>query len=672
MINCLTNAHAAPETLLSETRYVTKVQARTFEKALGIATVADLLAHCPRRYEDRSRVLSPCEWGDGENAVITGEATAVRRGRSATGKAIVTASVLCDNERVNLLYFGQRYVAAQFERLIGERIVACGKLRKVARATYEMDDAEVERAGTDASSALFGRIVPIYPLAAGVTQRAVRMAVWRMIQGGAPLCPGGATRRERPSQLDLMPLHEALSEIHYPSSTESAEKARRSLSFEMICGRNEELLKARPHGVRTPYVDGRIASWVASETRSNLPFPLTRAQTRVLAECLADLTRERPMNRLIQGDVGSGKTVVAAALMLAAVRGGVQAALMAPTDLLAKQHGEKLNSLLAPWSVPVTTLTGSTAPQARADVMRRLALGEPLVVSGTVALIQERMQFANLGLAIIDEQQRFGVESRRALREKGTSVDLLVMTATPIPRTLALTLYGDLDVSTIDELPPGRVPIKTHVRINQDREKVYSALKTVLDRGERAYVVCPLVDQDDDRADMAAVLSLAEDLSNGYLRGYRVSYAHGRLHARDLEKTVSDFRKGRIDVLVASTIVEVGVDVPEASVIIVESADRFGLSQLHQLRGRVGRSDRAGYCVLISNNESPRSVDRLRTLGRCSDGFKIAEEDLRLRGQGDLEGIRQSGVSALPLLRLPDDIDLLCAARLVFTAERTQ
>jgi ATP-dependent DNA helicase RecG len=282
------------------------------------------------------------------------------------------------------------------------------------------------------------------------------------------------------------------------------------------------------------------------------------------------------------------------------------------------------------------------------------------------------MQFANLGLAIIDEQQRFGVESRRALREKGTSVDLLVMTATPIPRTLALTLYGDLDVSTIDELPPGRVPIKTHVRINQDREKVYSALKTVLDRGERAYVVCPLVDQDDDRADMAAVLSLAEDLSNGYLRGYRVSYAHGRLHARDLEKTVSDFRKGRIDVLVASTIVEVGVDVPEASVIIVESADRFGLSQLHQLRGRVGRSDRAGYCVLISNNESPRSVDRLRTLGRCSDGFKIAEEDLRLRGQGDLEGIRQSGVSALPLLRLPDDIDLLCAARLVFTAERTQ
>ncbi len=634
---------------------------------VGISTVADLLLFLPYRYVDRT-----CQTGIA-GLRVDQEATAVGRVASmgvisGRRKRFVMA-VEDGSGYLDCVWFtGYTYFWQAFSK--GDLVAVGGRVARFGQKLQMVHpEVEVLSRGEDEARLHTGRIVPLYTTSARMkAERLSSRGLRRLIYGALEAVSGDIVDPLPPSvrtRCGLLPLASAIRTIHFPDSHEEAEAACRRLAFDELLFlqlRLGGLQRAREGQPGRPL---RACGPLAETLVTHLPFQLTGAQRRALGEIRRDLSRPVAMHRLLQGDVGSGKTLVALLAMLAAVEGGAQAALMAPTEILAEQHAGVLRELLAPLDLPVYLLTGRLRQVERREVLKALACGDARIVVGTHALLREDVVFEDLGMAVVDEQHRFGVLQRAALREKGEGVHLLVMTATPIPRSLALTLYGDLDVTVLDELPPGRGPLVTGWRLAADRHRAFSFLREEVVKGRQAYIVYPLIEESGER-DMKAVTRAFVDLQQGPLRGLRLGLLHGRLPADEKAAVMSGFRAGQIDALVSTTLIEVGMDVPDATVMLVEHAERFGLSQLHQLRGRVGRGAHASYCVLIADPAgglTPEAHARLDTMARTRDGFEIAEMDLQIRGPGQIFGTRQAGFPEFRFAHLGRDGDLVVLAR---------
>ncbi|MGD8397649.1 MAG: ATP-dependent DNA helicase RecG, partial [Anaerolineae bacterium] len=605
-------------------------------KRLGIETVGDLLRHFPHRYDDYSTLkpINQLEYGEETTIIGTIWETSTRKTRGGT--TIVTSIIADASGTIEATWFNQAYLARQLRG--GRRIVLSGKvdeyLGRLNMQAPEWEPLERELIHT-------GRLVPVYPLTRGITARWMRRLMKRVVDHWAPrlmdYLPGSV--REGTGLIDLST---AIRQIHFPDSTEAAEAARRRLSFDEFLFIQLGVLHKRQQwqsrrGTPMPGDEHLLSAFVAS-----LPFELTGAQRRAVDQILADLGRDVPMSRLLQGDVGSGKTVVAAAAILMAAAAGKQAALMAPTEILAEQHHRTLSDLLAgaeEWGlgrpVSVELLTGSLGRVERRDVYNALATGEVDVVVGTHALIQRHVTFENLGLVIVDEQHRFGVVQRGDLRGKGEAPHVLVMSATPIPRSLALTVYGDLEISVLDELPPGRQPIETRWLLSRERERAYAFLRKQVAQGRQVFILYPLVEES-DKVEARAAVDEYERLRKHVFPDLRLGLLHGRLKADEKDEVMERFRRGEVDILISTSVVEVGIDVPNASVMLVEGADRFGLAQLHQFRGRVGRGEHRSYCLLLSDTATPddpetrATWERLKAIEETQDGFVLAEKDLEI------------------------------------------
>jgi len=621
---------------------------------IGLRTYGDLLHHAPRRWEDRRALPGFAAAAGLEKATVVGSVVGRKLVPTRRGGGVLRV-VLEDafGERLTALWFNQPWVEKQvFPR---QRLIVTGRVKCRGRSTellvegYEVDD--------EGPSLSTGRIVAVYPSTQGLAQAYLRRAVDRTLRVLPPL--GDTLPRRLRADMDLIDLDRAWRDVHQPPDEGALQRALRRLKFDEFLLLELRMLLQRDLGV------GRSLAGSdedAATFRSALPYVLTTAQARALEEIRADLATPRQMARLLMGDVGSGKTAVAAGAVWTAVRAGAQAAVMAPTELLARQHLASFTDLLWPLGVRVDLLVGGMGARDRAAARARLLSGATDVVVGTHALIQEGVEFHDLGLAVIDEEHRFGVEQRRRLIRGAP--DVLVMTATPIPRSLALTLYGDLDVSVLDELPPGRAPVATRLVRAAQRAAVYRELWAELrDRARQAYVVAPLVEDSEALDEVVSARTLFDDLRALLPADARLGLVHGRLAPSEKDAVMQAFRDHELDVLVATTVVEVGVDVPNATVMVVENAERFGLAQLHQLRGRVGRGEAPGRCVLIAGEASRATMTRLRVVERHTDGFLIAERDLELRGPGELRGTRQSGMPDLTFGDLAADVAVIEQAR---------
>ncbi len=654
---------------------------------LGVHTIRDLLYYFPHRYNDFANIRSISEIVVGEEQTVLAtvwSAAEVPMGRRLKGTEAIVGD---ETGTLRVIWWGQRYIVRQLRP--GSRVALSGRVG-VYRGQRQMENPEYE---LPASEDLIhtARLVPVYSLTEGLYPRVVRRLAKEALDAFADSVPDPLPP-ELKERLSLWPLPYALRQMHYPDSLETADTARRHLAFQELLFIQLGVLKRRQawqqsgtaYPLASPTCRGALAGFVAS-----LPFSLTQAQERAMAEVAADLTRQVPMSRLLQGDVGSGKTVVATAGLLAAAASGCQGAIMAPTEILAEQHYRTVCRLLeprtenrdpdGPWfqvlgsgfiavsppyldrPVRVALLTGSLKGKEKAAAQEAIARGEVDIAIGTHALIQEDVTFPRLGLVVVDEQHRFGVMQRAALRAKGQSPHVLVMTATPIPRTLALTVYGDLDISVIDEMPPGRKLIKTIRALSHERDEAYAFLREEVAKGRQAYVICPLVEESEAIAAKAAVQEY-QRLAREVFPDLRLGLVHGRLSSAEREADMRAFRDGELDILVSTAVVEVGIDVANATIMLVEGADRFGLAQLHQFRGRVGRGEHQSYCILLSENPSEEAQERLRLMETIYDGFRLAEEDLRLRGPGEYFGTRQTGLPDLRVARL-SDVDLIEKAR---------
>ena len=631
---------------------------------LGVETVEDLLRLAPRRYEDRRNPQPIARLVAGTTVLVIGDVAASRVFRARRGMGIHEAVVADATGEVKVRWFHR---GGWLPRALptGARVALYGVVKARGRSV-ELVSPAMERLPAEGEASEDGvpganRLVPVHPLTSGLTAPVVRRAVWNALPAAPALAD--TLPAERLAALGLPRLADALRALHFPDHVEDAELARRRLAFDellvheiLLARRRRRRRVQRAHALP---VDARLDARI----RARLPFTLTAGQDGAIAEIAADLARTHPMNRLLQGDVGSGKTAVAAYALLTAVARGRQAAFMAPTEVLARQHERTLGTLLAGSRVRVETLTGGRRGKARTAALARVAAGEADLVLGTHAVISKDVRFDRLGLVVVDEQHKFGVRQRHELVAKAddeTRPHLLVMTATPIPRTLALTVYGDLDVSVIDGRPPGRRPVETWVVAPKQGREVFDRVRAQLAAGHQAFVVYPLVEESDKLGLRDAIDG--RDRWARALPGYRVGLLHGRMKREEKEAAMTGFRDGDTHLLVATIVVEVGVDVPNATVLVVEHAERFGLSQLHQLRGRIGRGTTGGLCVLVdrSKEETPA---RLEVLAATEDGFEIAEEDLKLRGTGDVLGTRQHGVAGFRAARLPRDLPLLAHAR---------
>lgn len=646
---------------------------------IGLRTVEDILWLLPRRYEDRSKLPPLGDLLPDQHQTVRGELDRVETRPLRGGRVIVRAVLSDGTGKVALSWFNQPWIAKKLAPYRGE-VIAYGMVKRTS-SLLEIASPEIELLEDEEQAEAFARITPIYRSTEGLPQIVLRRAARAALEGYLRDVEDPLPEDLRKQQ-SLMPIQWALRQIHQPESSEAQAKARRRLVFEeflmMQLGVQMRRAEAKLElgiafsldeirgqtGGAGLFSDGEKNTATLEEQVSQLlPFELTGAQKRTVKQIWDDMKRPAPMNRLVQGDVGSGKTAVAACAILAAVRCGYQAALMAPTEILAEQHYINLHRMFDRVGIEVVLLVGKlSAPQKR-KALTRVENGEARVVVGTHALIQDDVTFQKLGLAVIDEQHRFGVLQRAALRQKATlTPDLLVMTATPIPRTLTMTQYGDLDVSIIDELPPGRKPIKTHHRRPGQRTEVYEGVRKLVEQGRQAFFVTPMIEEN-EKIQARAAQDLYDRLREGVYKDLRVGLLHGQMKSQEKEAVMESFRKHELDIIVATVVIEVGVDVPNASVIVIEDANRFGLAQLHQLRGRVGRGEHASFCILIADTTSDEAYMRMKILTETNDGFKIAEEDLRLRGPGEIVGTRQSGQMDLRFADLIQDAKLLEDAR---------
>lgn len=623
---------------------------------LGITDVSSLLTYFPRTYEDRSVSYLIGALKQGAVGATEGTVLNIQEKKPRRGLSILEIYIGDATGRLKVVLFNQGYKKNFYK--VGQRLHVYGKV-EFAYGSLQMNTPHIEvlREGQVADAG----IVPVYPLVDGVSQFVIRHAIsnWFAANDSLPeLLPTGVTQEH-----NFMSRYEAFKEMHNPLTVERYGLARKQLAYEELFIMQAGLLLLREREQAEVGIKMQPDGDLVPAFLKALPFALTGDQQKAFQEISNDMQEERPMRRLLQGDVGSGKTVVGALSLLKAVENGYQGALMAPTEILAQQHYEGLTELMAGLGeVKLALLTGSTKPAERQVIYEGLADGSIDIVIGTHALIQDSVEFKKLALVIIDEQHRFGVEQRATLQRKGHHPHMLVMTATPIPRTMTLSIYGDLEVSLIKEMPPGRKPVLTYAVDSSYKERLHRFFEKEMSAGHQVYVVCPLVEES-EKLDLVAAEQLYEELAEKYHRKFGVGLVHGRMSAADKESIMESYYKGDIKLLVSTTVIEVGVNVPNATIMCVEGAERFGLSQLHQLRGRVGRGSTQSYCILVSDSHSEDSKQRLAVMTSTQDGFVVAEQDLLLRGSGQLFGLAQSGLPDLRIANILKDIDLLVAAR---------
>ena len=621
---------------------------------LNIFTLGDLICHFPRGYEDRTRLLTIDKLEVDQPACFKAmvmnhpRTTHIRKGLDLT-----KVQVADHTARLNLTFFNNKFAAEQLQ--YGKEYIFYGAVSGDFIG-YNMTNPVFE--ALDSAPVTTRRVLPIYPLTAGLSNA----VVLRCVQQALAICdpPEEILPEAIRLRYGILSAERAYQVIHQPASMQEAELAKRRLIFEefFVFSAGLSLMRAARSEKQTP----AYANTDLSAFHTALPFRLTGAQSRAIGEILADFRRGAPMNRLVQGDVGAGKTMVAAAAAYCAIQNGHQCALMAPTEILAEQHYQSLSRLLSPMGIQVGLLTGSMKEKDKKAVRTQLSDGSIQLAIGTHALLSDATTFRDLDLVIADEQHRFGVAQRSKLAAKGADPHLLVMSATPIPRTLALILYGDLDVSILDELPPGREPVDTFLVSESYRARINAFLRKQVQEGHQCFVVCPAVEENQE-LDIKSAQLWAETLQTAVFPDLRVALLHGQMKGSEKEAVMTGFARGEADILVATTVIEVGVDVPNATLMVIEDADRFGLSQLHQLRGRVGRGNAKSYCILTSHNRNPDTLQRLKAFCKTTDGFKIAEEDLKMRGPGDFFGQRQSGLPAFRVADLNFDLQSLKEAQ---------
>ena len=640
-----------PDTPVRYLKGVGPKTAERFEK-LGILTLSDLLCHYPRRYLDFSKPYSIAEAPADTECVVKAEVFAKPGGRILPGgRRMERITAGDDVSSLEITWFNNPYAAQKLE--LGQEyyfqgIVTGGMLRRQMVNPQVRTDAQVKSSPFEA----------VYPQTEGLTSSAIAKCV-RQLLPHAELLPDPLPS-EMLKKYRLLSKADAVRAIHCPATEEEAFAARRRLIYEELLVLQLGSGRMKNHGAASTGAPMKKAD--ASPFWESLSFSPTGAQRRAVEEILTDMSGETSMNRLLQGDVGSGKTLVAAAAIWACIRAGYQAALLAPTEILASQHAENLNRLLSPFGMRVALLTGGMKAAARRTTLAAIRDDEADLIVGTHAILSEGVEFARLGLAVVDEQHRFGVRQRGLLAEKAANPHLLVMSATPIPRTLGLLMYGDLDISILDELPPGRKPVKTRCITGKKRADLYGFLDREIDSGRQVYIVCPAI-EDAGGSGLNAVKSYYEDIAKAYLPDRRVGLMHGKLKPKEKAEVMDDFKSGRLDALVSTTVIEVGVDVPNATVMVIENAERYGLSALHQLRGRVGRGAAESWCFLVSDNASESVQKRLKFLCSTSDGFAVAQYDLETRGPGDFFGSRQHGLPTLQIADLMNDTRTLHAAQ---------
>ncbi len=638
--------------LFSDIRYIKGVgeeRAKLLRK-LGAETVFDMLYFFPRDYEDRSVIKNIADCRAGESVCIKAFAdSAPREHRIRKGFFLYKFTVSDGTGYAEITLFNQKYTAQTIKE--DHEYVFYGK---VERGRYGVSISSPEIEAVDNIGKMTSAIVPKYNLTANLSRKVCLTIIKNCLDAAGDI-PDifSADFRQR---YKICEINYALSNIHFPKDKDAMLIAKHRLAFEELYLLSVGIMRMKAR--REDYSGTPFSKTDISEFIKKLPYSLTGAQNRVIGEITEDLKQSKVMNRLVQGDVGSGKTVVSVASALMAVQSGFQAALMAPTEILAAQHYETFSKLLP--DLRCVLLTGKLTKKQKSSALDATKNGEAHIIIGTHALLEDDVEFSSLGLVITDEQHRFGVAQRAKLTKKGNSPHVLIMTATPIPRTLALTLYGDLDVSVIDELPPGRQVIKTYAVGEAMRDRIYAFLRKELNEGRQAYIICPLVDPS-DKVEAAAAVEFMEELANGRLAGYKIGLMHGKI--KDKDSVMEAFAKGEIQALISTTVVEVGVNVPNATVMIVENAERFGLSQLHQLRGRVGRGAEQSYCVLFAHGGSDIIAERMKIMCRTNDGFLISQKDMELRGPGEFFGTRQHGLPELKIANLFTDTRLLATVR---------